>query len=71
MLAIFKSSLVSMLGQSKQSDQKFGKSCPIFGNVAQTVAKLQKLELKVKHICIKQLLNVKINKTNYVLKLLI
>ncbi len=47
------------------------KNHPIFENVAETVAKLQKLELKVKHICIKLLLNVKISKTNCVLKLLI
>ncbi len=53
-----------------QSDQMFEKNRPIFGNVAKTVAKLQKLELKVKHGCIKLLLNIKINTTNCVLKLL-
>ncbi len=51
-----------------QSDQKFEKKHPIFGNVAKTVAKLQKLKLKVKNSCIILLLNVKIN---CVLKLLI
>ncbi len=56
---------------SDQSDQKFEKNCPIFGNVAKTVAKLQKLKLKVKNSFIKMLLNVIINKTNYFLKLLI
>ncbi len=47
------------------------KSNPIFGNVAKTVAKLQRLKLKVKNSCIKLLLNVKISTTNCVLKLLI
>jgi hypothetical protein len=56
---------------SDQSDQKFEKNCPIFGNVAKTVAKLQKLKLKVKNSFIKMLLNVKISTTNCVLKLLI
>jgi hypothetical protein len=54
-----------------QSDQKFAKNCPILGNVTKTVAKLQKLKLKVKNSCIKLLLNVKISTTNRVLKLLI
>ncbi len=54
-----------------QSDQKFEKNRPIFGNVAKTVAKLQKLQLTVKNRCIKILLNVKISTTNCVLKLLI
>ncbi len=43
----------------------------MFGNVAKTVAKLQKLKLKVKNSCIKLLLNVKISTINRVLKLLI
>jgi hypothetical protein len=55
----------------KQSDQKFEKNRPIFGNVAKTVAKLQKVKLKVENSCIKLLLNVKISITNCVLKLLI
>jgi hypothetical protein len=42
------------------------KNHPIFGNVAQTVAKLQKLKLKVENSCIKLLLNVKISTTNCV-----
>jgi hypothetical protein len=42
-----------------QSDQKFEKSRPIFGNVAKTVAKLQKLKLKVENSCIQLLLKVK------------
>jgi hypothetical protein len=54
-----------------QSDQKFGKKCPIFGNVAKVVAKLQKLKLKVKNSCIKLLSNVKLSTSNCVLKLLI
>jgi hypothetical protein len=55
----------------QQSDQKFEKNCPIFGNVAKTVTKLQKLKLTVKNSCIKMLLNVQISTTNCVLKLLI
>ncbi len=47
------------------------KKLPIFGNVAKTVAKLQKLKLKVDNSCIELLLNVKISATNCVLKLLI
>ncbi len=47
------------------------KNCPIFRNVAKTIAKLQKHKLKVKNSCIKMLLNVKISTTNCVLKLLI
>ncbi len=54
-----------------QSEQKFEKKCPIFRNVAKTVAKLQKLKLKVENSCIKMLLNVKTSTTNCVLKLLI
>jgi hypothetical protein len=54
-----------------QSGQKFEKNHPIFRNVAKTIAKLQKLKLKVKNSCIKMLLNVKISTTNCVLKLLI
>jgi hypothetical protein len=50
-----------------QCDQKFEKNRPIFGNVAKTIAKLQKL----KNSCIKMLLNVKISTTNCVLKQLI
>jgi hypothetical protein len=57
--------------KSTQSDQKFEKNCPIFSNVAKTVAKLQKLKLKVKNSYIKLLLNVNISTTNCVLKLLI
>jgi hypothetical protein len=53
----------------QQSDQKFEKNRPIFGNVAKTVAKLQKLKLKVKNSCSKLLLNVKISTTSCVLKL--
>ncbi len=53
----------------QQSDQKFEKNCPVFGNVAKTVAKLQKLKLKVKNSCVKPLLNVKISTTSCVLKL--
>jgi hypothetical protein len=47
------------------------KNHPIFGNVAKTIAKLQKLKLKVENCCIKMFLNVKISTTNCVLKLLI
>jgi hypothetical protein len=52
-----------------QSDQRFEKNLPILGNVAKTIAKLQKLKLKVENSCIKMLLNVKISTTNCVLKL--
>ncbi len=54
-----------------QSDQKFAKNHPIIRNVTKTVAKLQKLKLKVKNSCIKMFLNVKISASNRVLKLLI
>ncbi len=47
------------------------KKHPIFGNVAKTVAKLQKFKLKIKNSCIKLLLNVKISTKNCVLKVLI
>ncbi len=36
-----------------QSEQKFEKNCPILGNVSKTIAKLQKLKLKVENSCIK------------------
>jgi hypothetical protein len=42
------------------------KNQPILGNVAKTVAKLQKLKLKVKNSCIKLLLKGKISTTNCV-----
>ncbi len=61
---------VSKKLSSIQSDQNFGKKCPIFGNVAKAIAKLQKLKLKVENSCNKLLLNVKLSTTNRVLKLL-
>ncbi len=51
--------------------RRLKKNCPIFGNVAKTIAKLLKLKLKVENSCIKMLLNVEISTTNFVLKLLI
>jgi hypothetical protein len=48
---------------------------PIFGNIAKTaaktVAKISKLKLIVQKSYIKLLLNVKISKTNHILKLLL
>ncbi len=49
----------------------FEKTARLFGNVAQTVAKLQNLKLKVENSCIKLFLNVKIRTTNRVLKMII
>jgi hypothetical protein len=43
---------------ASQSDQKFEKNCPIFGNVTQTVAKLQKLKFKVENSSTKLHLNI-------------
>jgi hypothetical protein len=51
--------------------RKLNKNSPIFGNVAQTVAKISKLKLKVQNIYTQLLLIVKISATNHVLKLLI
>jgi hypothetical protein len=51
--------------------RKLNKIRPIFGNVAQTVAKISKLKLKVQNIYTQHLLVVKISATNHVLKLLI
>ncbi len=47
------------------------KKAQLFGNVAQNVAKLQNLQLKVENSCIKRLLNVKIRTTNHVCKMII
>ncbi len=60
--------LCLMLGRVTRSLKK---NRPIFRNVAKTIAKLQKLKLKVENSCIKLLFNVKISATNCVLKLLI
>ncbi len=67
----FESIVTKKMKRCKLSDQKFEKNCPIFGNVAKTIAKLQKLKLKVENSCIKILLDVRISTTNCVLKLLI
>ncbi len=56
--------------RKEQSEQKFEKNCPILGNVAKTVAKLQKLEVKVENSSTKLLLDVKVNTKKIVFKLL-
>ncbi len=56
---------------SSEWQEVWKKISPIFRNVAKTIAKLQKLKLKVETSCIKMLLNVKISTTNCILKLLI
>jgi hypothetical protein len=48
---------------STRETRSLKQNCPIFRNVAKTVAKLQKLKLKVKNSCIKLLVNVRISTT--------
>ncbi len=63
--------LSSYVGGWRQRDQKAVKIRPIFENVAKTVAKISKLQLKVENGNIQLLLNAEISRTNIVLKLLI
>jgi hypothetical protein len=51
--------------------RRFEKNCPIFVNVAKTVAKTSKIEVKVQNVYTQPLFNVNISTTNHVLKLLI
>ncbi len=54
-----------------QSDQNIEQNRPIFGNVAKTVAKISKIQLKIQNNYISLLLNININTTNHVWELLI
>jgi hypothetical protein len=48
-----------------QSDKKIEKNGPIFGNLAKTVAKISKINLKTQNIYIQLLLNVKKGTKNH------
>ncbi len=54
-----------------QSEQKIEQNRPIFGNVAKTVAKISKIQLKIQNNYISLLLDINISTTNHVWELLI